>query len=92
MFDFWLINDLQMLIVGSLILDSSHIPEIHFLWPTVWLADLLTCRLTCECLETQCRSTLRTLLVAARRMMNSLSQVFSVVLKPKQRRERHFTG
>lgn len=41
--------------------------------------------LTCECLETQCRSTLRTLLVAARRMMNSLSQVFSVVVKPKQR-------
>lgn len=36
-----------MLIIGSLILDSSpptsclHIPEIHFFWPTVWLADLL---------------------------------------------------
>lgn len=46
-------------------------------------------RLTCECLETQCRSTFRTLLVAALRMMNSLSQVFSAELKPRPRGERH---
>lgn len=39
--------------------------------------DTGECRLTCECLETQWRSTLRTLFVAARRMMNSLSQVLS---------------
>lgn len=39
------------------------------------------CRQTCECLETQCRSTLRTLLVAARRMMKSLSQVLSEFVK-----------
>lgn len=37
---------------------------------------------SCECLETQCRSTLRTLLVAALRMMNSLSQDFSELLNP----------
>lgn len=39
------------------------------------------CGQTCECLDTQWRSTLRTLLVAARRMMKSLSQVLSEFVK-----------
>lgn len=38
--------------------------------------------LTWECLETQWRSTFSTRLVAARRMMNSLSHDFSELLKP----------
>lgn len=40
---------------------------------------------TWECLETQCRSTLRTLLVAALRMMNSLSHVLSELLNPERK-------
>lgn len=39
---------------------------------------------TCECLETQWRRTFRTLLVAARRIMNSLSQVRSELLKTEK--------
>lgn len=45
----------------------------------VWGGD------TCECLETQCRRTLRTRLVAALRMMNSLSHVRSELLNPAQK-------
>lgn len=47
--------------------------------------------LTCECLETQCRSTFRTLLVAALRMMNSLSQAFSELLKPGREKRKALT-
>lgn len=48
------------------------------------ISDLTGCGLTWECLETQCRSTLSTRLVAALRMMNSLSQAFSELLNPRE--------
>lgn len=88
----WLIANanrwIVFLFVCFFILDSSP-PTSYLNTPKSSQAGGTCCQLTCECLETQCRSTLRTLLVAARRMMNSLSQVFSVVLKPKHRRERY---